>query len=255
MKILYFAEKYDIIIKRWLIMRVAICDDEKICRNEIYKLLSDYGSSRNVDIICDQYSNGRELLPYSDRYDIIFMDHQMDELSGMETSRKIREMNNICVIIFISGYPEIAIDAFEVYTFRFLSKPVDRNKLYKALDDYLKSIDHDSLIVIRADGENYTINASDIIYAEAKIKHCLVRTTDKTYEVATHLKKIENQLPKERFARCQRSYIVGLSHIKNHTSDKIIFDNGEQAAIGKKYLSEFKSAFQDYIIRYNKGEI
>lgn len=238
-----------------MFMRVALCDDENVFRKEIYNLLSEYSQTKHIDIICDQYANGRELIHHACKYDIIFMDFQMNELNGIDTSKKIREINKNCIIIFVSAYPEIAMDTFEVNTFRFLSKPINKEKFFKAMDDYIKNIDYDNLIVIKSGDVNYKVNVSNIIYAEAKQKHCIIRTIDNAYEVATHLKSIERQLPKDKFARCQRSYIAGFGHIKNHTSQEITFDNGERAIIGKKYLPQFKTAFQDYIIKYNEGRI
>lgn len=236
-------------------MRAALCDDENIFRHEIYDLLSEYGRNKHIDIVCDQYTNGRDLLPYADKYDIIFMDYQMKELNGIDTSRKIRELNNKCIIIFVSAFPEVALDAYEVDTFRFLSKPINTEKFFRAIDDYIKNIDYDNLIVIKSNDVKYKLHVSDIVYAEAKLKHCIIRTIDNTYEIATHLKNIERQLPPDKFARCQRSYIAGFKHISNHTSQEIFFDNGEKATIGKKYLSHFKSSFQDYIIKYNERKL
>lgn len=92
---------------------------------------------------------------------------------------------------------------------------------------------------------------SDIIYAEAKGKHTIVRTAQKSFEINIHMKKIEDKLPSEKFCRCQRAYIAGFAHINNHTNAEIIFDNGERAQIGKAYYSKFKNAFQEYIMRFN----
>ena len=96
----------------------------------------------------DFYQNGDELLSAKYQYDVIFMDYQLDGLNGIETCRKLRETNKDSVIIFISAYPSAALDSFEVNTFRFLTKPVDQNKLFKALDDYKDSIDRDSLLIL-----------------------------------------------------------------------------------------------------------
>ncbi len=235
-------------------MRVALCDDEHFFRNELYSMISEYAKFKHISIICENYSSGRELLPHAGEYDIIFMDYQMNDLNGLDTSRKIRAYNNGCVIIFVSAYPEIAMDTFEVNTFRFLCKPIKKEKFFKAMDDYINTLDCDNLLVIKSDDIIYKLKTSEIIYLEAKSKHCIIRTSDNIYEVATHLKNIEKQLPPEKFARCQRSYVAGFSHIKKHTSQEIIFDNGEKADIGKKYLSAFKNAFQEYIIRYNRGD-
>lgn len=149
----------------------------------------------------------------------------------------------------------MAVDSYEVNTFRFIVKPINKDKLFKAIDDYLKSIDYDNLLILKTHEGTWKMKMSDIIYAEAKGKHTIIRTTQKTFEIHIHLKKIENQLPAEKSCRCQRAYVAGFAHINNHTNTEIIFDNGERAQIGKVYFSKFKKSFQEYIMRYNKMNI
>lgn len=233
-------------------MRVAICDDEKSMQKILAKLLDEYAQLRNIDIVIDKFDDGLSLLRSLYEYEIVFMDYQMKEYDGMETSRLIRERNQECVIIFVSAYPEVAVDSYEVNTFRFIVKPINKEKLFKAIDDYMKSIDYDNLLILKTHEGTWKIKMSDIVYAEAKGKHTIIRTTCKIYEVHIHLKKIEERLPTGKFFRCQRSYIVGFEHINNHSNTEIYFDNGERAQIGKTYSVKFKKAFQDYIMRYNK---
>ncbi len=235
-------------------MRVAICDDELTAHGELIDMLNEYGSKRKITICADRFNGGAGLLRSSENYDIIFMDYRMDELNGIAVSRKIRESNNSCAIIFVSAYPEAALDSFEVGTFRFLKKPVDKSKLFAALDDYMRSLEHDDILILKTGDRTWKIKMSDIIYAEAKGRHTIVRTTEKFFEIHIHLKVIESRLPAEKFIRCHRSYIAGFAHITNHTNKEIIFDNGEMALIGKVYASAFKEAFQQYIIRYNERQ-
>lgn len=232
-------------------MLAAVCDDEKTMQNDLSVLLNEYGRKKGINVLIDRFENGYELLRSARKYDIVFMDYQMDGIDGIETSRKIREANNNCTIIFISAFPEAALDSFEVGTFRFLKKPVEKQKLFRALDDYMKSIDRDNLLMIKAENGIWKIKISDIVYAEAKGKHTIIRTVNDNIEVLVHLKIIENKLPREKFIRCQRAYVAGFEHISNHTNSEIIFDNGEMAQIGKAYVKKFKEAFKNYIIRYN----
>lgn len=235
-------------------MRVVICDDEKSMQAILENLLNEYSRMRNIDVFVDKFDNGRNLLKALNEreYEIVFMDYQMNGIDGMETSRLIRSKNNECVIIFVSAYPEVAVDSYEVNTFRFIVKPINKEKLFKALDDYLKSIDYDNLLILKTHDGTWKIKMSDIIYAEAKGKHTIIRTTQNSFEIHIHLKKIENKLSDEKFCRCQRAYIAGFSHIENHTNTEIIFDNGERAQIGKVYAAKFKKEFQEYIMRYNR---
>ncbi len=234
-------------------MRVAICDDEKPMQTILENLLDEFGRLRNIDISIDKFDNGHDLLRVLNEkeYEIVFMDHQMQDIDGMETSRLIRSRNNDCVIIFVSAFPEVAVDSYEVNAFRFIVKPINKEKLFKAIDDHLRSIDYDNLLILNTNDGKWKIKMSDIIYAEAKGKHTIVRTAQKSFEINIHMKKIEDKLPSEKFCRCQRAYIAGFAHINNHTNAEIIFDNGERAQIGKAYYSKFKNAFQEYIMRFN----
>ncbi|MDE5992623.1 MAG: LytTR family DNA-binding domain-containing protein, partial [Oscillospiraceae bacterium] len=232
-------------------MFTAICDDEKTMQNCLIRLLQEYSAENGVDIFVDKFENGFDLLRSTRKYEVIFMDYQMNGIDGIETARKIREANCDSVIIFISAYPEAALDSFEVGTFRFLKKPVDKLKVFRALDDYMKSVDHDNFLMLKARDGVWRIKVSDIVYAEAKGKHTIIRTVKDFKEAFVHLKVIENKLPPHKFIRCQRAYIAGFGHISNHTNKEIFFDNGEKALIGKAYLKKFKEEFQNYIIRYN----
>lgn len=205
-------------------MRVAICDDEKPMQIALEKLLDEYSKLRKIDISVDKFENGHDLIKTLNEreYEIVFMDYQMDDIDGMETSRVIRSKNNENIIIFVSAYPEIAVDSYEVNTFRFIVKPINKEKLFKAIDDYLKSIDYDNLLILKTHDGTWKIKMSDIIYAEASGKHTIIRTTQKILEIHIHLKKIEDQLPEEKFCRCQRAYIAGFSHIENHTNTEIL---------------------------------
>lgn len=236
-------------------MRVAICDDERPMYGKLRGLLDEYRRERQIDIYTDYYSSGEDLVRASRDYEVIFMDFQMEGINGIETAERIRETNEDCIIIFVSAFPEVSVDSYEVKTFRFLVKPVDKNKLFKALDDYMKTIDYDKLLILKTHKGTWKIKASEIIYAEAKGKHTVIRTTKDYYEINVHLKKLGEKLPTEKFIRCQRAYIVGFAHIENHTNEEILFDNGEKSLIGKAYITAFKDAFSHYIMRYNERNL
>lgn len=233
-------------------MKVAVCDDERAFHKEITDLLCKFQKARSIEIFIDYFEKGNVLLGSKQKYDVIFMDYQMEEMNGIETAEKLREINSDSIIIFISAYPAAALDAFEVNTFRFLQKPVDEEKLFKALSDYLKSIDYDNLLLINTHEENYKIKMSEIIYLEGDGKYTMIRTKDRSFRIHINLKQLEIKLPAAKFIRCSKSFVAGFQHITNHDKTNIIFDNGEKAVIGAHYAAKFKAEFQNYIMRYNE---
>lgn len=233
-------------------MKAAVCDDEKIFHKEVSVLLRKYMNTRNIEIYTDFYENGEELLKSKWEYDIIFLDYQMEGINGIETAEKLRAANSDSVIIFISAYPAAALDAYEVKTFRFLVKPIDEAKLFKALDDYLKSIDYDNLLLLNTHEGNYKIKMSEIIYLEGDGKYTTLRTKKQSLRISLNLKQLELKLPQSKFIRCSKSFVVGFSHISNHNNSEILLDNGEKAIIGAHYAARFKTEFQYYIMRYNE---
>lgn len=232
-------------------MKIAICDDQMAMHTELKKHLENYAQKRNLIMIYNDYTNGFDLISSQNEYDIIFMDYQMAEIDGLETARQIRKKNNETAIIFLTSFPDIVFDTFEVNAYRFLVKPIDDKKLEFALDSFLADNDESNYILIKTDDSNKKININDIIYIEASDKYCNIRTNEGTILFKKTLSEIEKMLPEDKFFRCHRTYLVGFRHIVSHTSTDILFDNKERALISRVKISPFKKAFTNYIKRYN----
>ena len=232
-------------------MKIAICDDQMIIHTELKKHLEKYAKKRNQIMIYNDYTNGLDLIGSQNEYDIIFMDYQMAEIDGLETARQIRKKNTETAIIFLTSFPDIVFDTFEVNAYRFLVKPIDDKKLESALDSFLADNDESNYILIKTDDSNKKININDIIYIEASDKYCNIRTNEGTVLFKKTLSEIEKMLPEDKFFRCHRTYLVGFRHIVSHTSTDILFDNKERALISRVKISQYKKAFTNYIKRYN----
>lgn len=236
-------------------MKIAICDDEKKWISALRELLDEYFHIRHTEYYLSVFENGSELINAKKEYDIIFMDYLMDGFNGIETARKIRQQNNNCTIIFVSSYPDIAIDAFEVDAYRFLVKLINKEKLFESLDTHRIKMERDGYLVIKSRTETTNIRESEIIYCEADGRHSVIHMKNREIRVLKNIKEIENQLPKDNFFRCHKAYIASFSHIKSFDNDHIIFDNGTEAFISRNYLTAFKTAFHEYVLKYNMERI
>lgn len=236
-------------------MNTAICDDEKVWQERLIKLLDKYAIERHIEIRKKCFSSGELLFKSDEVFDVIFMDYQMAGLDGIETARKIRQRNPESFTIFVSSFPQVALDAFEVRAYRFLTKPIDEKKLFKAIDDYRTEIDKEKFLVFKMHDRTLRVRISDIIYLEAAKNHTKIHTAREDYEVLTNIKEVNKILPQEKFYRCHKAFIVSFAHIKSHTKTDAYFDDGSSAYISRNYIAAFRAAFQEYILKYNSGDI
>lgn len=228
-------------------MRFAICDDEKQFRQHIIDAIRQYSKQNNIYIDFDEFDNGFDLINSDKAYDIIFLDYQMDEINGLDTAKKLREKNNLSEIIFLTSYPQIVFDTFQVNTFRFLIKPLDFDKFKEALDNYRKNHVINECIVIKTNDSVLKVPIDSIIFAEAIDKYCNIHTADNTILYKKTLSELEGLLPQNIFYRSHRSYIVNFNHIVSHTNTDIKMDNNEVAMISKLKASAFKKSFLEYV--------
>ena len=69
-------------------MRIAICDDEPVCIQALCELIRDYAFENNCELQCDRFLSGESLLHTDEKYDLYFLDYQMDGIDGLETARR-----------------------------------------------------------------------------------------------------------------------------------------------------------------------
>lgn len=228
-------------------MLIAICDDELIFCEQLKKEIYNYSSSRNLNIVVEIFLKGNDLIKSNKNYDLIFLDYNMPEINGLETAQLLRQNNRSYKIVFLTSYTEIVYESFKYDTFRFLTKPVNKEKLYETLDSYRKKIDLYYPISINVDGDNRKINTKDILYIEADGRNCVIRLLNESFYCNKTLSKILSLLPSDSFFKTHRSYIVNFLYIDKYDKKSIYFTNGEIAKISRDTFSDFKSALNQFL--------
>ncbi len=233
-------------------MRVAICDDEKHFREELVSLLLEYRQKARVSVDIDEYADGAGLCASNKKYDVVFLDYQMKQLDGMQTARQLRKRNCLCTIVFITNYPQFVFEAFEVNTFRFFVKPLQKEKLFAMIDAYRKTIRQFNPFLIKVNDELKTFNSKDVMYLEAAGKYCIIRMTNQTLQCSKTLSEVLTLMPVHYFYRIHRSYAVNLCHIQTIRKNEVLFSNKERAKISREHEAAFKKVYSDFIMESNK---
>lgn len=223
-------------------MFAALCDDDKYITEEIKKLLLEYAKDNRITIDIDEFESGEELLNSEKNYDIIVLDYQLGSTNGLTVAKELRKRNVLSSIIFLTSYPNFMIDAFEVNTFRFLLKPIDKSKFFKAIDDYIKIVDANYPITIIQNKELKKINSNEICYIEADGKYSNIHLSDKIMHCSKTLAGVTKLLPAYCFVKTHRAFVVNLHYIKSYSSDTVYLSNGESAFLSKNYQKSFQTS-------------
>jgi two-component system LytT family response regulator len=144
-------------------------------------------------------------------------------------------------IILLTSHTEFAMDGYEMGVFRFLAKPVNEEKLYKALDDIVSRMSDDKKIMLRIDGEDRMISVSSIMYITASNVYLDVVMKDETLVVRKKLKDIMEELPEELFVQIHRSSIVNVSYVASVSTGDVVMQDGKKLSATKQKIAELKS--------------
>lgn len=236
-----------------MIYKIAVCDDEQAEIAYLTKIVSAWAKqSGSVAALSAFESAEAFLFHYTEQknYDIILLDIEMKEMNGVELARKIREENESSQIIFITGFPDFISEGYEVSALHYLMKPVKEEKLFEVLDRAAKNLGRkEKAVLFAVDGETVRIPESRIVSVEAFAHTSRICTTDGTIEVNMSISDVEKKLG-THFARCHRSYIVGLKYITSITKAEITLDDGTKLPLSRGKSNAVNQAF----IRYFKGE-
>jgi len=227
-------------------MRIAVCDDEIGFREEIRLAVYSYSNLHRLHAVVDEFECGEDLLNSKRDYDIIILDQKMEGISGLTTARKLREKGINSIIIFLTSYPEIVFESFEVNTFRFLRKPLVEEMLNKALDDYFSELRENRPILLKQNHETICVQSKDIVYLEADNRKCYVHLEDKKYHVGLTMALAGELLPKNDFIRIHKSHTVNLKYICGYDSMEVYLNTGKKIPISRYYMVTFKKAYRLY---------
>ena len=189
----------------------------------------------------------------SNEIDLMFVDINMPDINGMDF---VKSLVNKPQIIFTTAYSEYAIEGFKVDALDYILKPISYSVFLKAATKAktwfeLNQKQTETLqttqdcLFVKSDYKLVKILLSEIKYIESANEYIQIHLiNDKPITTLIRLKVIEEQLPKDKFMRVHRSFIVNLERVKVIERSRIIFDQKVYIPIGDQYKENFQ-AFVD----------
>ena len=235
-------------------MKIAICDDEIHFIDAICPLLEQWAKERGIKLTLYRFTNGDDLIAahQSECMDLIFLDIIMPLLNGIDAAREFRCTDQNVPIIFLTSSREFAVDSYEVKALNYLIKPVDKEKLFPTLDDFLKTFNLPKTFFTAKTADGFCrIVIADVDYLEAQNKQVLVHlTNDRTIAIRELFSKCAEVFsPENGFCSCHRSYIVNLNNIEQFSKTEVITIHKAVIPISRNSYAAFKEVYFNHMFK------
>lgn len=233
-------------------MRIIFCDDDPAILEQIQKYVAEF--FRNNKLPQPEYASycsGDKLLQQEDRADIAFLDVEMPGRSGIYIGAKLKERNPRIKILILTAYPDYLDEAMRFQVFRYLSKPIDKNRLFRNLKDALHQYNMDSSeYAIETVNEVIIRRADEILCVETQGRKTKVYTTDGDWDSIQNMDHWRDILTVPCFYSPHRSFIVNMQYISQIGKDSVKIRHGSRefcAYVARRKYSSFKEQFLLYL--------
>ncbi|MCI6241785.1 MAG: LytTR family DNA-binding domain-containing protein [Agathobacter sp.] len=235
-------------------LQVAICDDQEIFVKKIRSIVDEYFGKSSVEYKVDVFLSGKEFADLKEKltkYDIVFLDINMDELDGIQTAEILRKYNSGAYLVFITAFINYTLQGYKVGAIRYILKDYNNMKpdILEALDTISEKMNLMDFKVTYnfVEAGEVEISVKDIIYIENELHkvrfHILKNNQNIILELYKKLSDVEEDLPPEDFVRTHQSYLVNNMYIENLKRYEISLISGEKIPVSKSRYKEVQTAF------------
>lgn len=232
-------------------IKIAICEDVKQEQQMLQNVIKKTKLFSKPSF--DFFDNGQELIDkYNDgeRYDFVFLDVDMPFLNGLDAGRLINSIDSSAIIVFVTNYPQYAIDAYDCSAFNYLLKNSDFERFYSVLSKAAKKYKmfHQTYKISTKCGI-VTLKVPDIYFVECCQKHIYFHMEKVVYETKLTLSEVYDHLFQFGFYQIHQGYIVNFDKVKMIDGYDVVLENDEKVMISVRKKTEVLRAYSEYVRR------
>jgi len=227
-------------------LRILVVDDEPVTGYYLQNIIEEVPDTRVVNVAI----SAREALKQTELHEpqVVFLDIDMPEMNGLELAKLLLERQKSIHIVFATAHPDYALQAFEIYSFDYILKPFDTERIKKTVrklkekmnPQILPALSANTTLRLEYNGRKVFLKSADILYIESRQpKRIFIKTIKSTYLIRGDLNTLEQNLKQQGFFRCHRAYLVNLKQIKEiipsgHTFEIILY-SGDKVLLSRKH--------------------
>lgn len=231
---------------------MLICDDNPKIITQIKKYLFDISKHTRYkfDFMC--FMNGDDILTKQIKIDFAFIDIEMPGVNGLTVTKHLQKINPNIIIFIVTSFQGYLDDAMDLNVFRFLSKPIDKNRFFKSMDVAL-NLYHQSTEIIILDyfDECHNIFTIDILYLTIEKRKTKIITKNNEYISNKKFEYWKNCLKSyDYFAQSHYSYILNLKNVTDFDKNEVTLSSDPKKVkvpISRSFYPSFKKSFYEYM--------
>lgn len=234
------------------LVRIAICDDEPIHRANLRAVLKAC-EALPKDAVLVEYSDGASLLDghAKNPNDIIFLDIEMEGISGLETGQRIRNADRNVIIIFLTSHKEYVFTSFRLEPFGYIMKPIDIGEINEHLNRaIIKHKEQHYIVDFKWKDKPYALKICDIVYLESDKRHINFYTDKNEYKCIGKLEEYEHRLSPYGFLRCHQSILINMNYIRSIEKDTIKTTLGKDIDMSIRKKQHCLNTFNEFVTKY-----
>lgn len=231
-------------------LRIAVVDDEPLMRERMQSYLEQfgkqYGHAMNIRVF--PFSE-LFLTNYRPVFDIVLMDIDMPGMNGMEAARRMRQLDQRAVLIFVTNLAQYALQGYEVDATDFIVKPFSYEKFEQKLLRAVRRLPRSDrpYLILKVEDGSVMVSIDDIKYVEVQGHNVFYHTVREVYRVRGSLKETFKELNDPQFFICNKCYIVNLAYVAAVNGSDVVVDDEsiEVSRPKKKALMNALAAFHN----------
>lgn len=231
-----------------VVIRVAVLEDEAEQAQLLSSYLHRYEAENGVEFSVAVFTNGIEFISgYQAIYDIILMDIEMPYMDGLTAAHRLRELDDLAILIFITNLAQGAVRGYEVDAMDYLIKPVPYALFALRIAKALGRISRrPQWQVFPTEDGQARIALTDIYYIESQNHWMVFHTAGGEYRIRGTMNEMEARLRTDGFARVNRSFLLNLLYVDTLRASEVIL-RGEQFSLGRLYKKQFLNQLTTFL--------
>lgn len=229
-------------------IRVAIVEDDKAVQTLLSSYFERFQKESGKAFALSLFDNGELFLAhYLPIFDLVLMDIEMPGIDGMETAKRLRQIDANVVLIFVTNLAQYALKGYEVEAVDFAVKPLSYEDFVLKIKKGIRYIKREtSFLISLTESEKISIKTSELYYVEVQRHYLVFHTLTKDYSCRGSLKGYEELLQAYGFRRCNNCYLVNLAYVKAIEKDQVLI-GPHTLFISRRKKAEFLEEFTKYM--------